>query len=101
MANNVIKRGPFKGAKVVMAPCEGIDQLRPVVDQFMSVCYQLEPGAYLVTDESSLRDLDSKTPRYYVKQLCWSQFGVDIGEEEGLLAIVRLIANQGRPARLN
>jgi hypothetical protein len=51
-----LKRGPLKGKTVSYASTDRIDELRRVADDFMLEVFDLLPGEYLITDESSLRD---------------------------------------------
>lgn len=55
-SGHIIRSGPFKGKKVELASTEGIQSFRDLAEQFMSVIFDLEPGVYLITDESSLTD---------------------------------------------
>ena len=52
----VITRGPFKGKKITYAPRERIEGFAQLVDEFMERIFDLEPGEYLITDESDVRD---------------------------------------------
>jgi len=58
MKNNsrIILSGPFKGKKIELAPTTGIDRLRSISEDFMTKVFGLEPGEYLISDESSLYD---------------------------------------------
>jgi hypothetical protein len=47
---------PFQGKKIEVAPATGIDAFRAVADDFMGKIFEFEPGEYLITDESMLRD---------------------------------------------
>lgn len=61
MKNNsrVIRSGPFKGKKIKFAPTGGVDSFRAISEDFMSKVFDLEPGKYLISDESSLYDFTS------------------------------------------
>lgn len=52
----VITRGRFKGKKVAFASTEQIDELARFADEVMERIFDLEPGEYLITDESNVRD---------------------------------------------
>jgi hypothetical protein len=52
----IILRGPFKGKRVELAPTDDLEMFRSFADQFMQEIFSMEPGSYLITDESSLRD---------------------------------------------
>ena len=58
MKNNsrIIPSGPFKGKKIEFAPTTGIDKLLAISEDFMKKIFGLEPGEYLISDESSLYD---------------------------------------------
>jgi len=59
MKNNsrIIPSGPFKGKKIEFAPTTGVDRFRAISQDFMNKVFGLEPGEYLISDESSLYDL--------------------------------------------
>ena len=52
----IIPRGPFKGKRIEFAPTDELDMFRSLADEFMEEIFSMEPGSYLITDESSLRD---------------------------------------------
>jgi hypothetical protein len=54
----IIRSGPFKGKKIVLAPTHGIGAFASIAEEFMSAVFNMEPGAYLITDESSLHDFE-------------------------------------------
>ena len=47
---------PSEAKKIEFAPTTGIDAFRAVADDFMRKIFEFEPGDYLITDESMLRD---------------------------------------------
>ena len=51
-----IKRGAYKGKEITYASTDRIEHFRGVADDFMMEVFDLLPGDYLITDESSLRD---------------------------------------------
>ena len=53
---HIIPSGRFKGKKIEMAPAGGIELFREIAEDFMLRIFGYEPGDYLITDESSLRD---------------------------------------------
>jgi len=53
-----IKRGPLKGKTITYASTDRIEEFRRVADDFMLEIFDLLPGDYLITDESSLRDFN-------------------------------------------
>ena len=52
----IIPRGPIKGKRIEFAPTDELDMFRSLADEFMEEIFSMEPGSYLITDESSLRD---------------------------------------------
>lgn len=50
------RRGPFEGKKIRFASTEQIEALAQLTDEFMANIFDLEPGEYLITDESDLLD---------------------------------------------
>ena len=52
----IIPRGPFKGKRIELAPTEELDMFHSLAEEFMEAIFCMEPGSYLITDESSLRD---------------------------------------------
>jgi hypothetical protein len=51
-----VRRGAFKGKNVEFASSERVEALRGVAEDFMLEIFDLLPGEYLITDESSLPD---------------------------------------------
>ena len=51
-----ILSGPFKGKRIELAATDELDMFRSLADEFMQEIFCMEPGSYLITDESSLRD---------------------------------------------
>jgi hypothetical protein len=54
----ILRNGPFKGKKIVLAPTHGIGAFASIAEEFMSAVFDMEPGAYLITDESGLHDFE-------------------------------------------
>ena len=52
----IISSGPLKGKKIEFAPTAGIDRLFEISEEFRKKIFDLGPGGYLISDESSLRD---------------------------------------------
>ena len=52
----IIPSGPFKGKRIELASTDELDMFRSFADDFMQEIFCMEPGSYLITDESSLRD---------------------------------------------
>ena len=76
----IIPSGPFKGKKIVLAPTDGVNAFGDVAEEFMGAIFEMEPGSYLITDESSLHDFED------VEEMDWqaihakirSVFDVDV-----------------------
>jgi hypothetical protein len=51
-----IPSGPLKGKRIELATTEELDMFRSLAEEFMEAIFCMEPGSYLITDESSLRD---------------------------------------------
>ena len=93
----VIRSGPLKGKNVELAPAGGIELFRDIADRFMSRVFDLEPGDYLITDESSLTDfvgmddVELADLGLKVKEL----YGLDVSDVDGgnlLQIFVRIAA---------
>ena len=52
----IIPRGPFKGKRIEFAPTDELGMFRSLAEEFMEEIFSMEPGSYLITDESSLWD---------------------------------------------
>ncbi len=52
----IIPSGPFKGKRIELASTDELDMFRSFADDFVHEIFCMEPGSYLITDESSLRD---------------------------------------------
>jgi len=78
----IIPRGPFKGKRIEFAPTDELDMFRSLADEFMEEIFCMEPGSYLITDESSLRDFqgveDLELADIYGKIL--EVYGVDVSD---------------------
>jgi len=61
-----VPKDHFKGKKFELAPTVGVDLLREIAEDFMQKIFDLPPGDYLITDESSLFD--------------FTEFGVEIDD---------------------
>jgi hypothetical protein len=57
--SRIIYRGPFKGKRIEFASTAGINRFREIFEDFMNRIFGLEPGEYLISDESSLCDFTS------------------------------------------
>jgi len=54
--DRIIPSGPFKGKKIEVASTEVVDMFQSLAEEFMEAIFEMEPGSYLITDESCLRD---------------------------------------------
>lgn len=81
------------GKRVEFASTEGIQQMRPIADEFMRSIFGLEPGDYLITDESSLSDFrgDGRTQEIVIKVMRTYHLGL---VPNNLLQLFREIAAQ-------
>jgi hypothetical protein len=77
-----IPRGPFKGKRIEFAPTDELDMFRGLADEFMEEIFRMEPGSYLITDESSLQDFrgveDLELPDIHDK--IREVYGVDVSD---------------------
>lgn len=48
--------GAFAGKVITPAPTDQVDAYADIAGHFMSVVFDLEPGDYLITDESDILD---------------------------------------------
>ena len=54
--DRMIQRGRFKGKKIEMSRTAGVDLVPEVTEDFMREIFEMEPGDYLISDESELGD---------------------------------------------
>lgn len=59
-SEKIIHRGPLKGKRIEFAPTIGIERFRDVAEDFMKRVFDFEPGDYLISDESRLRDFTGR-----------------------------------------
>jgi hypothetical protein len=52
----IIPSGPLKGQRIELASTDDLDMFRSLAEEFMAAIFRMEPGSYLITDDSSLRD---------------------------------------------
>ena len=76
----IIPSGPFKGKKIVLAPTDGVNAFRDVAEEFMGAIFEMEPGSYLITDESGLHDFEDveEVDSQEIHAKIRSIFGVDV-----------------------
>lgn len=99
----MVGKGPLKGNRVELAPATGVESLQMVANEFMREIFGLEPGAYLITDLSSLYDfvgidrMQSAGMLARVKQV----YGLDLTDlpDGNLLEIFNRVREQQRGRR--
>ena len=52
----VFTRGRFSGKKITFASTERIEELAQLANDFMQQIFELEPGDYVISDESDILD---------------------------------------------
>lgn len=96
----VIPSGPFKGKRIELAPTDRIDVLQSLAEDFMEAIFEMEPGSYLITDESSIRDFRGveDMDRRDMHEKIRSVFDVDVTDiESGNLVEILTRIHQQRP----
>ena len=58
-SDKVIRSGPFKGKKITFASTDIVEEFKTIADDFMLDVFELEPGDYVISDESDMRDFVS------------------------------------------
>ena len=53
---HIIPSGPLKGKKIEFSPVTGVEMFIDIAEDFMRRIFDLNPGEYLISDESSLSD---------------------------------------------
>ena len=78
----IVRTGPFRGKKIELASTDGVDRLRRLAEEFMESIFEMEPGSYLITDESSLRDFEGVEDMdlLAVYEKVRSVFGVEVSD---------------------
>jgi hypothetical protein len=59
-SEKIIQSGPFKGKRIEFASTIEIERFRDVAEDFMKQVFEFDPGDYLITDESRLRDFTGR-----------------------------------------
>ncbi len=93
----IIFRGALKGKKIEFALATGINKLGAISEDFMNKIFSLEPGKYLISDESSLHDLigldEIQLPDVYkkIQEMC----NIDVADimSRNLLEIFKRISD--------
>ena len=84
--NRVFRRGQFSGKKITFAATDQIESFTQLASEFMEIIFDLEPGDYLITDESTLldfTDFDSSDTSEFWTQIT-EHYGIglqDVGSE--------------------
>jgi len=52
----ILPPGTFAGKKITFASTEQVDASSDIASEFMSTIFNLDPGDYLISDESSIPD---------------------------------------------
>ncbi len=80
--DRIIRSGPFKGKHIEFAPTTGIDMFREVAEEFMRRVFDFAPGAYLISDESSLFDFTGvdEMERKDIQQKIREVYDVDVSD---------------------
>jgi hypothetical protein len=95
--SRIISRGTFKGKRTEFAPTTGIDKFRAISENFMNIIFGLEPGEYLISDESSLYDFtgldEMELPDIHKK--IQDMYNIDVSDikSRNLLEIFRRISD--------
>ena len=98
----IISRGPLKGKKIEFAPATGISRFRAISEDFMNKVFGLEPGEYLISDESNLHDFtgldDVELPDIHKK--IQEVYTIDVSDikSKNLLEIFKRISHSKREA---
>jgi len=99
MKNNsrIISRGPFKGKNIEFASTSGINRFREISEDFMNKIFGLEPGEYLISDESSLYEFtgldEMELPDIHKKIQEFYNIDVSDIKSRNLLEIFRRISD--------
>jgi hypothetical protein len=80
-----IGRGRFRGKKFEMVSTSGVALVRDVAERFMLDIFEMEPGDYLISDESSLVDFlgDGEAEIDAIHRRIREIYGVDVSNISG------------------
>lgn len=87
--DRVIRSGPLRGKKITFASTDRIERFKAIADEFMSRVFELEPGEYMISDESDLLDF---VPLVQDSADAWDRMKQAYGLEREELASTRLIS---------
>jgi len=84
---NNIGTGPFKEKRIELAPTIRVKQLQEISKEFIYRVFDLEPGQYLISDESSVFDfIGMGEPEARALRKIKKYYGINISEiKNGLL----------------
>ena len=75
------QRGRFKGKRIEWANSTDVDMFGEISADFMQQVFDLMPGEYLITDESSLRDFtDFETSVEELQTKVFTFYEIDISD---------------------
>jgi hypothetical protein len=76
----VISSGPFKGKKIELASTSGVDALADICEDFMKRIFDMNPCAYVITDESRLHDFTGidETDLTLIHDRIRTEYGLDV-----------------------
>jgi len=95
--SRIISRGPLKGRRIEFAPTTGVNKLLEISEDFMTKIFGLEPGEYLISDESSLYDFtgfdEMELPD--IQKKIQEMYNIDVSDikSRNLLEIFRRISD--------
>ena len=81
--DQIIPSGPFKGKRFEIASSTGVEMFADIAEEFMERILGFEPGDYLITDESSLRDflgLDEEVELADLQQKIREEYEVEVSD---------------------
>jgi hypothetical protein len=96
----LIRRGPLKGKRVSFAPADRIEDYAALAREFMARVFDLEPGDYLLSDESEVNDFtgfgewDAAATWQRIEEI-FGVGGADVGSER-LVDLLAAIAERRR-----
>lgn len=84
--DKIIPSGRFKGRKIVFASTDVLDLFPTLAEEFMEAIFQMEPGTYLISDESCLRDFEGVDDMDLraIEATIRATFGIDVNNVESV-----------------
>ena len=82
--DNIIPSGPFKGKKIEFASTTGVDMFWSIAEEFMRVIFDMKPGSYMITDESSFHDFTGmdEIDMKEIHSRIHDAYGIDVSDLE-------------------